>query len=170
MDNPLLFRFKDYVNNNYKNSALTVSMICYGIGCSKTCLHELLKYRCGCSIMEYVENYRIMKSIELILSGTRKVHLHIGYKTSAAFSKAFLTITGFHSSCFYAVELNEYEVIISEAYNIAIESPKKAVQFVINDSTMIDILSENRKMLFNKTKNSLNKKIKPKIEKANIRN
>ena len=144
MNKLILARFRDYVQHNYRDADMTTHTICSVLDCSKTYLHDLLKRECGCAAMEYVRYFRILKSIELIFDGKTKVYLHVGYKTSAAFSNAFFNITGFYASCFYASELEKHKEIIFVAYNIAAECPKKALQFITNNSSIRAILSEQQ--------------------------
>jgi len=140
MDNYFLDKFKDYVRNNYNNCALTSSAICSNIHCSKSYLYEILDREYNYPCMQYVEYIRILKSMEFIYNGTKKVYSKVGYKSSSVFSKAFLRVTGFNSRCFYIDDLKDYEGIIPVIYDIATKDPKEAIEFVINNRSIRSIL------------------------------
>lgn len=140
----LVKRFEDYVENNYSNCNLTIPVICADIGCSKTYLHDLLTAKYNYSTKKYVEYFRIQKAIELIFSGTKNVYSLIGYKTYFVFYKSFLRVTGFNLKCFSAPELEKYKGIVSAENNIASKGPKEAIQFIVNNSAIKDILLEQK--------------------------
>jgi hypothetical protein len=83
--------------------------------------------------MGYVEYFRILKSIELVCKGTRKVYLNVGYNSSSVFSKSFLRVTGFNARCFLPYQFIDHKDIIKTALEVATENPKKAIETIIND-------------------------------------
>ena len=66
MNQLLLNKFQDLVVANYSNYKLNTKNICFDLSCSVSTLHRILISHYGCSIMKYVEYFRILKSIELV--------------------------------------------------------------------------------------------------------
>jgi hypothetical protein len=93
--------------------------------------------------MRYVEYFRILKAIELISKGSKKVYLRSGYRTSSVFSKAFLRVTGFNARYFYS-----HKDIIQTRIGTAEENPKRAIEVIIKHLNKIDTFIEqkNRKI------------------------
>ena len=147
MNESLLFKFKDYVSRNYDNCDLTNLVMCSHLHSSKIHLDELIISNYDYTAMEYLDNYRILKSIELISNMTNQVYIRVGYKSITAFSKAFLRITGFHASYFYTNKLEEYKDLAPIVYSIAEKDPKKAIQFIINNTSIRTILLEQQKKI-----------------------
>ena len=73
MSTLFLNRFKEYVGTHYSDCNLKITNICSNMYCSVSYLHCILINNYGYSIMKYVEYVRILKAIELICKGERKV-------------------------------------------------------------------------------------------------
>ena len=142
MNQLILDSFKNYVSSNYSNHNIKTTSICSNLHCSVGYLHNTLTYEYGYSIMRYVEYVRILKSIEYICKGARKVYHTVGYKSSSVFSKSFLRVTGFNARDFFPINIVEHENIMRTALEVATENPKKAIEIILNDVTERSKLSE----------------------------
>jgi len=140
----ILDRFKDYVRDNYNNCDLTTSMICSNIYCSRGYLYEILNREYNYTCMQYVDYVRVLHSMEFICNGMKKIYSEVGYKSSSVFSKIFLRVTGFNVRCFRVKELKKYKNIIPVVYDIATKDPKKAIEFIINKSSIQSILFKQK--------------------------
>jgi AraC-like DNA-binding protein len=145
MNQILIDRFKDYVNNNYSVHNIKVTDICSNLHCSRSYLHEMLIYNYGYSIMKYVEYFRILKSIELICKGERNVYIRVGYNSPSVFSRSFLRITGFNARCFFPYQDIDHKSIIKTVLNVETEDPKEAIETIIKDVSERSML-ENGKL------------------------
>ena len=133
MSQSLIDSFKNYVNIHYSEHDINTTDICSSLHCSRSHLHEILTHEYGYSIMGYVEYFRILKSIELVCKGARKVYYTVGYNSSSVFSKSFLRVTGFNARHFFYYQFSEHKNIMSTALEVATENPKKAIETIIND-------------------------------------
>jgi len=145
MSQSLIENFKGYVNIHYSDNNITTNNICSNLCCSISCLHRALIHNYGYSIMKYVEYFRILKSIELIGKGEKKVYYMVGYNSPSVFSKSFLRITGCNARCFCPYQLIDHKSIIKTALNEATENPKKAVENIIKDISIKTIFSKRQK-------------------------
>ena len=146
MNQLLLDRFKDYVNIHYSDHDINTKSICSNLNCSISCLHEQLTHEYGYSIMRYVEYFRILKAIELICKGERKVYDKVGYNSSSVFSKSFLRVTGYNARHFFYYQFAEHKNIMRTALEVATENPKKAIETIINDVSKRSMLSKDIKI------------------------
>ena len=149
MNIKILDRFKDYVRHNYNNCDLTNPVICSDIHCSISYLYDILNFEYYYSCMQYVRYFRVLKSMEFIICNqTKKVYRNVGYKSSSAFYRNFLKVTGFDARCFYADELKEYfeeyKGIFPVIYGIAAKDPKEAIEFIIDNSSIRSILLDKQ--------------------------
>ena len=143
MNQLLIDRFKDYVNIHYSDHNLKITDICSNIYCSQSCLHRLITYHYGYSIMKYVEYVRILKSIELTYYyGEKKVYLNVGYKSHSTFCKSFFRVTKLHTSDFLSSKIKENKKVAREAYKLAKENPKKAIEIILEDVSERSMLSK----------------------------
>ena len=126
MDQLLLNKFQDHVSIHYSDHNLSTKSICSDLRCSKSTLHRILFHNYGYSIMKYVEYVRILKAIELICKGERKVYLKVGYNSSSVFSRAFLRVTGLNASFFFPYKFAEHKNTIRTALNVETENPKQS--------------------------------------------
>ena len=132
MNQLLLNNFKDHVNIHYSDHDVKTKGICSNLHCSINYLHEILTHEYGYSIMKYVKYFRILKAIELICKGKRKVYGMVGYNSSSVFSKSFLKVTGLNARHFFHFKFTERENIIRAALNAETENPKKVLESIIN--------------------------------------
>ena len=96
-------------------------------------MHEILIRQHGYSIMRYIEYFRILKFIELICKGEKKVYYMVGYNSPVVFSRSFLRITGFNARCFCPYQDIDCKSIMKTVLNVEMENPKKAIELIIND-------------------------------------
>ena len=85
-----------YVHENYKNE-LRLKNIAEYIGINESYLSHLFKKEYGKSLITYLNEYRILKAQELILSSDVSLNLiaeAVGYPNYTYFSKVFKSITG----------------------------------------------------------------------------
>jgi AraC-like DNA-binding protein len=144
MKQRVLDNFKEYVSRNYTDKDLDSVIISSNINCSRSYLNEIVFHEYNYSLMKYVEYFRICKAIELLAERVKKVHSDVGYHSASVFSRAFLRVTGFNASCFTANELAMYKDIIEIAVKAAAWNPKKAMEFILNNKTIRDILLERQ--------------------------
>jgi len=69
--------------------------------------------------MGHVEYLRILKSIEFICNGERKVYDKVGYNSSSVFSKSFLRVTGLNASLFFYCHFADHKNIMRYALSLA---------------------------------------------------
>jgi len=86
MDNYFLDKFKDYIRDNYNKSDLTGSVICSNIHCSRDTLRRTVLHKYNYSTMRYVEYIRVLKAMEIVYKGNKKVYCHVGYNSDVVFS------------------------------------------------------------------------------------
>jgi hypothetical protein len=109
--------------------------------------------------MGYVEYFRILKAIEFICKGERKVYHTVGYNSSSVFSKSFLRVTGFNARLFFYSQLAEHKNVMRAALEVATENPKEAIETIINDvSTTTFMLPKDKKTKKDKTTKQKDKK------------
>ena len=90
----LLYKFQDNVVANYSDYKLNPTKICSDLYCTVRTLQRVVTSYYGYSIMEYVEYFRILKSIELTYYyGEKKVCYKVGYKYHSGFCRSFFRIT-----------------------------------------------------------------------------
>lgn len=81
-----------YIKNNFKNQELSVDTICNEVSFSKYYFCKLFKEHMGISIHQYVNEYRVNKSKEMLsyskLSITAIAN-SVGFKTQLTYSRAF---------------------------------------------------------------------------------
>jgi len=87
-----LSNFQSFVQGNFHKKGLKVDDITQAIDCSKSYLHEILTYRFNYSTMQYVEYYRILKAVELLLKGEKKFYPKLGFSSSASYCRSFYKI------------------------------------------------------------------------------
>ena len=156
MDTQILDRFKDYIYHNYNNPDLSISMICSNIHCSRDTLRRAVLRKYGYSTMRYVEYFRILRAMRLItINGTKKNYHYVGYNSDVVFSRTFLRVTGFNTSCFYTDDSTKYKSIIPVIYDIATKDPKKAIEFITKSSSTRSILLNKQEQKFNVIKKPL---------------
>jgi AraC-like DNA-binding protein len=128
MNQALLDRFKDYVNTHYSDNSLTAKAICSYLHCSVSCLRNTLFSIYGYPIKRYLEYFRILKAIELICKGEKKVDGMVGYKSAPAFSRAFKKVTKFNVRSLVICKGINHRNIVKTILNTKIESPKKVIE------------------------------------------
>lgn len=88
-----------YIQENYKNELRLKNMAEY-IGINESYLSHLFKKEYGKSLITYLNEYRILKAQELILSSAASLNLiaeEVGYPNYTYFSKVFKSITGINA-------------------------------------------------------------------------
>lgn len=79
------------VHDNYKQK-ITLNDLCRAGGVGKTCCSELFRKYVSCSAIEYVINYRITKSIELLLNtdmSVTEIALESGFSGGSFYAETF---------------------------------------------------------------------------------
>ena len=127
MNHVFLGNFISFAKTNYHNHNITVEEICSSVGCSKSYMHEILSYECNLSIMQYLEIFRILKAMELILKGEKKVYLKVGYSSSSSFSRTFKRVTGITIKDFQTLTIKHKQLIPSDFIN-----PKEELQKILD--------------------------------------
>jgi hypothetical protein len=114
--------------------------------------------------MRYVEYFRILKSIELICKGEKKVYDKVGYNSSSVFSKSFLRVTGYNARHFFYYQFAEHKNIMNTAREVVTENPKKAIETIINDVSKKSMLSKDIKTTKTRKVKIMTKKVNKKIK------
>lgn len=84
-------RMLRFVHDNY-NRKITLNDLCRAGGVGKTCCSELFRKYVSCSAIEYVINYRITKSIELLLNtdmSVTEIALESGFSGGSFYAETF---------------------------------------------------------------------------------
>lgn len=80
-----------FVHDNYKQK-ITLNDLCRAGGVGKTCCAELFRKYVSCSAIEYVINYRIKKSVELLLKtdmSVTEIALETGFSGGSFYAETF---------------------------------------------------------------------------------
>ena len=134
MNQLLLNKFQDNVVANYSNYKLNPISISSDLCCTVRTLQRTIISYYGYSIMEYVEYFRILKSIEFTYYyGEKKVCYKVGYKYHSGFCRSFLRITQLHLSFFSSDQFEENKKVAREVRKLAKENPKEALELILND-------------------------------------
>lgn len=83
---------KDFINNNFVDSNLSVKTIAADFKMSQAYVGRLFKKSFGCTITEYVNKMRIEKSLELLKNTNRPISAimrEVGYVSESTFFKIF---------------------------------------------------------------------------------
>lgn len=86
-----------YIEENYTNQDLSVSAIADYLNRNPKYLSRVFKSSTGDGILDCINNYRISKAKDLILTGTytlEEIAEQVGYSNVRAFRRAFVKITG----------------------------------------------------------------------------
>jgi AraC-like DNA-binding protein len=87
---------KEYIEDNYWKTTLTVLMIAEYVKIGRTYLFRLFKEETGMSIQSYLTQYRIRRACNLLKStqiSVKSVACSVGYKDQLYFSKIFKKVT-----------------------------------------------------------------------------
>jgi YesN/AraC family two-component response regulator len=86
----------DFINNNLEEK-ITLNILQEEFYVNKYYLCHLFKMNTGFTVIEYITHKRIMKAMELLMSGisTLDVAHTVGFTDYSTFYKAFKNITGF---------------------------------------------------------------------------
>ena len=128
MNQALIDRFKDFVNTHYSNKNLKATDICSNLRCSVSYLRNILFSIYGYSIKGYLEYFRILKAIELICKGEKKVDGMVGYKSAPAFSRAFKKVIKFNVRSLLTCKSINHKNIVKTILNTKIKNPKKVIE------------------------------------------
>lgn len=80
-----------FVHDNYKQK-ITLNDLCRAGGVGKTCCAELFRKYVSCSAIEYVINYRIKKSVDLLLNtdmSVTEIALETGFSGGSFYAETF---------------------------------------------------------------------------------
>lgn len=93
----------EYIQRNYNNSELSVSVICDEMKINASYLSRIFKQQKGCGVLEYIHQYRI-DQIKKLLIATRlelqDIAKQTGYETAKAMGRVFKKYTGITPSAF----------------------------------------------------------------------
>lgn len=92
---------KEYIENNYWKSSLSVSDITQFVKIERTYLFRLFKEATGMSILSYLTSYRIWRAGTLLKTSElsiKSVACSVGYQDQLYFSKVFKKVTSFSPS------------------------------------------------------------------------
>ncbi|WP_281890675.1 helix-turn-helix domain-containing protein [Paenibacillus sp. YYML68] len=93
----LVMEVVTYIERNYSNINLNVSMIGEVVEMSPTYVSKLFKQRTGEGILEYINKYRIQQAKRLIEEqqlGIKEVGMQVGYSEATTFIRAFKKYEG----------------------------------------------------------------------------
>ncbi len=96
-DKRLLKKLDDHITNNILNTDLSIERISEEIGISRSHFHKKMKALTGCSPSEYVRNYRLKKSIELLKQNKysiEEISYSVGFSSPSYFSRSFTKFYG----------------------------------------------------------------------------
>lgn len=92
---------KEYIENNYWKSTLTVSDIATFVRIERTYLFRLFKEATGMSLIKYLTSFRIRRACTLLKSSKltiKSVACSVGYQDQLYFSKVFKKVTSYSPS------------------------------------------------------------------------
>jgi two-component system response regulator YesN len=94
---PLVRRAKQYLQEHYGDSELTLELMADALGASPVYVSRLLKQELGMTFVAYLTQLRMKKAVQL-LSGTEltihEIAERVGYETQHYFSTAFKKVNG----------------------------------------------------------------------------
>jgi len=96
-DKRLLKKLDDYIAKNILNTELSIEGISEEIGISRSHFHKKMKALTGCSPSEYVRNYRLKKSLDLLKQNKysiEEVSFSVGFSSPSYFSRSFTKFYG----------------------------------------------------------------------------
>ena len=152
MNETILPKFKEYVHNNYHKCGMTSGVICAAIGCSTSLLNTIINIEYGYPPKEYIDNFKMLKAMDLISGREKDIYCKVGYRSYAVFYKAFLRVTGLHVESFYDDGFRSYKRIIPKVQYLAEVDPYVAVQFIVNHKVIGNILLKKETKQFSKIK------------------
>jgi len=94
---PMVKKTKDYVEANYQNPDLKLSSFAKDNRISMSYLSKLFKKETGKAFIDYLIDYRIKKSIDLLINTDikiREVSEKVGYSSQHYYCEAFKRVTG----------------------------------------------------------------------------
>lgn len=106
----LLNKAKCYMEKNIANSKLSLKEVSHYVGMSKNYFCTVFKKSQGISFLKYLNNLRIIKSIELLSTTNKRIYEiaeQVGYSDPTWFSTAFKAATGKSPSYFRTEDCNE---------------------------------------------------------------
>lgn len=101
-DDFIIKKAKSYIHNNYADS-LTLSDVASHVFLHSSYFSTVFKTKTGTTFRQYLRDYRIQKSKELMLEGRLKIYeiaQAVGYQESANFVRAFKEVEGENPSEF----------------------------------------------------------------------
>lgn len=100
-DNAIIYRIRDYINQNYKNPSLSVKDISEYAHLSASYACTYFKAETGTTLNQYITEFRMEKA-KLLLSDPRykinNISAAVGYNDGNYFGKSFRKYTGFSPS------------------------------------------------------------------------
>jgi len=93
----IVLRIRQYIEENYTNQNLNVSSLADDLERNAKYITHVFKENTGEGILDYINNYRISKALELIQTNEytlEEISKMIGYSNVRAFRRAFIKITG----------------------------------------------------------------------------
>ena len=100
-ENPTVFLIKNYIGKNYMNDALSVKDISEHVFLSTSYVCTFFKNETGCTLNQYITEYRMEKAKQLLRDGRYKISdisSRVGYTDGNYFGKSFKKYCGLSPS------------------------------------------------------------------------
>jgi len=96
-DNTIITKIKQYVEDNYQEYDMNISTMAEGLQMNARHISRVFKEKMKMSILDYINQYRIMKAKELMNKKCytlKEVSSMVGYADERSFRRAFLKVEG----------------------------------------------------------------------------
>ena len=93
----------EYIQRNYANPELSVSVICEELNINASYLSRMFKHQKGCGVLEYIHQYRIDQVQQLLVSTKlelQDIAEQTGYENAKAMGRVFKKYTGITPSAY----------------------------------------------------------------------